>query len=493
MRRDMKKYFSKLTLAIVLALVMGLAFAGVAVASPVTPLADEYLQVGITKRLQMDDGTAIPNANFWFTFTQVVPVADSTPPAFVPWTAAPPAAVPAIANPTIAFPHAVYSNPAQVAVNFGAITWPHAGQFFFVVQEVPNTNPLIAACPYQSMIYDDSAFMIIVTVGNFVEDGVPTLRITNIIATELIVETPPTWVPGTEPGQGTWTGGEWVQVYPKDELEYRPGTYIPDPGTPGEYIWDRDPSQILFVNQYVYNRDQRPDNDDCYQVARLSVTKTVVDRAGVDPTRVHADLTTPFTFSTTLTVGSTAVAAHVAAGNNFVLAPTITAYVQERNLAGNWVNVTPAQTVTFTLNLSGPSPNYTGATYTAPDFQLTDNQRLRFPADVPAGTTVSTIERARANWSVNSVDFDGREIVGPPGTPNTEVTANSATLTPPGVVTTAGNNAMNFNNFYHWSPIMGLFIGSMPFMMALLGATVLLAMMVASRSRQRIEQLPIAY
>ena len=486
-----------MTLAIVLALVMGLAFAGVAVASPVTPLDPADKWVGITKELQMDFGTAIPNANFWFTFTQVVPVQGAAPPAFVPWTAAPPAAVPAITNPTIGFPHAVYSNPAQVAVDFGAITWPHAGQFFFVIQEVPNTNPAIAACPYQSMIYDDSAFLLIVTVGNFVENDVPTLRITNIIATELIVDTPPTWVPGAAPGQGTWTGGEWIQVYPKDELEYRPGVYIPDPGTPGEYIWDRDPSEILFVNQYVYNRSPVNDtgNDD-YQVARLSVTKTVVDRAGADPTRVHADLTTPFTFNTTLTIGATAVAAHVATNNNFVLAPTITAYVQERNLAGDWVNVLDANDdpieVVFTLTPANPTVA-TGATYTGPDFQLTDNQRLRFPADVPAGTTVSTIERAQANWSVDSVNFDNREIVGSPGTPNTAVTANSATLTPPGVVTTAGNNAMNFNNFYHWSPIMGLFIGSMPFMMALLGATVLLAMMVASRSRQRIEQLPIAY
>ena len=497
-----------MTLAIVLALVTGLAFAGVAMATPVTPLADEYLQVGITKRLQMDPGTAIPEANFWFTFTQVTQVPNSAPPEFVTWTAAPPAAAPlapGIANPTIGFPHAVYSNPAQVAIDFGAFEWPHAGQFHFVIQEIPNTNPAIAACQYQSIIYDDTAWLLVVTVGNFVENDVPTLRIIDIFATALDTVNQPTWVPGTNPGEGTWGPGEWVRPEPKAPIEYRPGDYIPDPGNPGYYIWDRDPSEILFVNQYVYNRSPVNDtqNDD-YQVARFSVTKTVVDRPN-DPTRVHADLTTPFTFNTTLTVGPTAVAAHVAANNNFVLAPTITAYVQERNLAGDWVNVLDANddpiSVVFTLTPANPTVA-TGATYTGPDFQLTDNQRLRFPADVPAGTTVSTIERARASWSVESVYWYGTEpaatpIVTTPAAPaaaNTAVTADSSTLiSPNGHVSTEGDEVMAFNNFFHWTPDSGLLLSSMPFMAALLAATVLLAMMVASRSRQRIEQLPIAY
>ena len=453
----MKKHFSKLTLAIILALVMGLSFAGIAFAEngPVTPLEDPT--VDITKELVMDPGTAVPDSTFTFTFSQVVAVPDSDPWTFIPRPANSTTDAVTIPNQIIDFlPNG--ANPGVITLDLGAINWPHAGQFFFVVQETPNTNPDIATDPNQSMIYDDTAWLLMVSVGNFYDaNDAPIVRITTIQIAGL--------TPGTEPG-------EW-------------------------YMEDKDEEdELLFRNQYVYNRP--PENDTNQENARLAITKEVVGL-----TRVHADLTTPFTFDATLTIGATAVAAHFATGNTFTLPASITAYVQNyvpgaSGAPSTWVNVAPPVPVTFTGNFTAPVGATPGSiTFTSPSpdgFQLTDGQRLRFPDNVPAGTTVSVTERALPNWAVQSARFDGAGTWGfATGGYNTAVTADSATLTPPGVVTTAGNNSMDFANRFYHSEIMGLVIGSMPFMVALLGATVLLAMMVASRSRQRIEQLPIAY
>ena len=56
----------------------------------------------------------------------------------------------------------------------------------------------------------------------------------------------------------------------------------------------------------------------------------------------------------------------------------------------------------------------------------------------------------------------------------------------------AGNSAA-FTNAHQAIEIMGLVIASMPFITALVLSTALLAMMVATRSRKRIESLPIAH
>ena len=487
----MKKYFSKLTLAIVLALVMGLAFAGVAMATPV-PLTDAQATLGITKRIDMDTGTALPESNFQFRFTQLVMTADG----LVPRVNVPTTTIDArpITNQSIGFPHAHYSNPAQTSIGLNSLTWPHAGQFFFMIDEIPNTNAAITANPNRVMTYDTSQFLLIVTVSNVVVDGNEVTRITGIQTGRL--EGGPTYTPGPSGGPGTWGPGYWLPPTEKDgEGTYRPGEYIPDPDGPG--TWVTDPSRVLFVNEYV-NNEPPPLNDDPTQVALLSVEKRVGANRG------YADLTTPFTFDLTLTVGPTAVAAHFATTNTFTLPNTITAHVQNyvpgaSGAPGTWVDVAPPVSHTFTGDFTAPVGATPGSiTYTSPapaGFQLTDGQRLRFPDTVPAGTTVLLTERGQANWRLQAATFDGRthaSWTAAAGTYGNPATVNTTQLDPIGTVVRAGSTLELTNGFF-WSPVSGLFVGSMPFMVALLGATVLLAMMVASRSRQRIEQLPIAY
>ena len=527
MRRNMKKYFSKLTLAIVVALVMGLAFAAPAMATP-TPLDATNAFLSVTKELRMDPGTAIPDGvTFEFMFTQVVP-RSGTAPNLVGWTFElkdPP--VPGIQIPGQSLtypadlidpqpdPGFVFDQNGNVVLGYLAQTypgfdlrtlnWPHAGNFFFVVTERANTNPSIdTGNPYESILYCDRAFLLIVSVGNFMVDGNEVQLAYNVQVASLGTDNAPIYTPGTAGGPGTWEDGDyWWNVIEK-RWDYRPGQYIPDPGNPGYYIWSPEPSCLWFINQYSYNQpgnDLGNDvgNDIDLESARFSIEKTIVGES-----RVHADLNTLFTFDATLTIGPITVAAHFADGNGFELPTTITAAVQEQNAAGEWVNVDPFTPVVFNRQFLGTGPNYTGIIFVSPTpagFQLADGQRLRFPDNVPAGTTVAVTERALtgwapqfANWTENDGTvrpFPGGFLTGGYGQP---LSVNSATqLTPPGFVTTAGDEVIDFGNRFQYVPLMGLFVASMPIVMALLGATVLLAMMVASRSRQRIEQLPIAY
>ena len=528
MRRDMKKYFSKLTLAIVVALVMGLAFAAPALADPLdVPLNPADLFLSITKRIDMDAGTDVPDARFDFAFTQVVPVPGVTPgegASFVP-RATITGDRPGLVNiplqsihfpdnmvPGGAAPDTVYGELGRgtnAGLDLGEMNWPHAGNFFFVVQEIPDTNTAIAADPRQSMLYDDTVWMLAVTVMNYVDStGNEVLRIRQILVYELGGATAPVWNPPVGSTPGFWGPGQWVAGEKQDE--YRQGQWNPGtPGQPGSWDDDNTPSCILFENQYADNRtpgndtgNDRPGNEDCQQTARFSITKTVVG-----PTRANADLTTDFAFTATLNIGAVTVAAHLAADNEFTLPATIRAFVQEQNAAGEWEDIIDdgpppgARFVVFTRNYVPPIGDTTGITYTPRDgdFMLRDGQRLRFAANVPSGTTAVVTERALDNWAVQSVHFTesggAERLIGgfPADNYGSAFTADSGTLVPPGVVTSAGNESMDFGNRFFYSPLMGLVIGSMPFMVALFAATVLLAMMVASRSRQRIEQLPIAY
>ena len=487
----MKKHFSKLTLALILALVMGLAFAAPALAEGPQPLEGDDLLLGITKTILSPPGTAVPDSTFIFEFEQfmVGPEGGLVPRGTGPAGNTVPGLV-TIADQTITFPADQVGPDANVGqvggstpplgFDMGTITWPHAGDFFFVITERANTNPAIDSDPLQSMTYDNRAWLLIVSVGNFTIDGAEVPRIVQIQVARF---TPPVWNPPVDGYPGYWyPEGSWSDA---KEPYYRPGVWNPPvDGYPG--YWEVPLSSILFENTYVDNRT----DPDAY---RLVISKAV----GYN--RTFADLTTDFAFTAVLTIPVEAVVAHLDPGNTFTLPATITANTQEQNAAGNWVNVSPAVPVTFTLTAvpaGATGADITGFTYVpAADFLLRDGQRLAFPSGVPAGTTVSVTERALENWALESAYFDGRtraEWAAAPGAYGSTITVDTATLDPVGTVTSAGSE-MDLTNRFFRTTITGLVIGSMPFMVALLGATVLLAMMVASRSRQRIEQLPIAY
>ena len=472
----MKKYFSKLTLAIILALVMGLAFAAPAMAST-TPLAPQYLFLGITKDLQMPVGTVIPNTVFEFSFRQAVvnpPDHATAPNRVIPRPADTVQPMPmTIDNQTINFPADLVavngtSNIGQLGgatppngFDMGTLTWPHAGQFFFIVNELHNTNPLIddVANTQETLTYCETSWLLLVTVINYEGD----LRISNIQVSRLDPITPPSWVGGVPGTPGHWTGGEWTHV--KDNFTYRPGVYVPGaPGTPGE--WTLAPSSIRFTNHYAYRMVTELVNP------ALAISKTVQGPL--------ANQERQFVFNLTFTIPTSAVLANIWDINDPIVA-TVT------DTAGVPIPGRTPATITFT----------TGMNPTA-EFTLSHDEQLRFTT-LPAGTTYTITETGVPNYvAESSVRSGGGAFVvtgsqsetGPVGENHT-ATGLVSNAAPTGAPTPL--NLAAFLNTNHTPEIMGLVVGSMPFVIALFGATVILAMMVASRSRQRIEQLPIAY
>ena len=489
----MRKYFSKLTLAIVLALVMGLAFAGVAVADPPAPrapLAPELQIMSITKDLNMPPGTTMPNAVFEFSMRQVVPNPDG--PGYIPRDAQPapipaaPAAVPGMVNQTITFPADLvmtdgWSNIGQVGgatapngFDLGAINWPHAGQFFFVIEELRDTNPAIDNDPLRSLTYDSTAWLLLVTVINY--DG--GLHISKIQVASLNTVTDPTWNEGQGGQPGYYTGGTYVIIDKKDH--YRPGVYVPGPdGTPGH--WTIPPSDILFVNDYL--SFTVPGNDDgTLADPALAISKEVVGEL--------ANQILQFNFTMNLDLP------------NSVLLPNWNLYGQDIVATitdSDGVPIPGRDPVVFAWPATTPAP-WAAPSWTNVAFTLAHGEELRFPI-LPAGTVFSVTEAATPNYAASAVVITGANAPVNYGS-NAAANVNIELSTGDHFVSDArgagdpgpflGNTAA-FTNTDHTPEILGLFIGSMPFMVALIGATVLLAMMVASRSRQRIEQLPIAY
>ena len=466
-----------MTLAIILALVMGLAFAAPAMASSLPPLSGplpaEMLRLGITKNLYMPPGTVIPNASFHFSFRQAVINANGDA---VPRNPAEPQPMAVtIPNQIINFPAdyvlteadgwsnigqlgGAVTNPAEGGFNLGSITWPHAGQFFFIVEELHNTNAAIGLDPLQSLSYSNEAWLLMVTVINYEGE----LRIARI----QIAEADPsdrTWNAGTGPGEGYWTGG----VYEfEDKVEnYRPGIYVPGgPGEPGSWLANRGPSELRFRNDFFRTHEYSLTNP------ALAVSKAVDGPL--------ANQERQFNFSLTLTIPPSTV------------------------LAGAWDTTVPVvATVTDAAGVAIPGRTPatidfgTGMAPTA-TFTLSHGEQLRFPT-LPIGTTYTVTEAATPNYAARATVTSGGTQTSQVGGITVAYVNQERVAT--GLVSnaTAGPgapyNLAAFLNTNHTPEIYGLFVGSMPFVIALFGATVILAMMVASRSRQRIEQLPIAY
>ena len=454
----MKRYFSKMTLALIVALVMSLAIAIPAMADPL-PAEGDPLEVGITKELNMPPGTTIPESVFQFTMTQVVPVADSAPATFN--TTIP-------AGSSVTFTHAAGSNdpanPGDLEIwfpsgtgNLGTtgdildgITWPHAGDFYFVIREVPNTNTapsVTALAPNEHMVYSDQVFVLQVRVANVDGNLIPRLGFAYVGS------------PGTpgEPG----TPDTWHQVGPKLN-ELRPGT----PGTPGEPGTDPildDPSQIRFINDFT--RDSLDDDD-----WALGIQKMI--------TGEFANMELDFSFDASLTIPTLALTRTVP------FTGPITATVVNATTGDP---VIPARTVTFTGTTTGTGPGETPALVLSATFDLGHNERLHIPG-LPAGTVFGVLETQIPEYAATAVVTRGGVAV---ETVTGAVGANVGTT--PTYIDDSGMNRAAFTNDHNAPPFTGLVIGSMPFLTLLLGATLILAMMMAARSRQRIEQLPVAH
>ena len=441
---------------------LGVAIPAMAAETPPEPL--NQVQVGLTKEINMPPGTTTPASTFSFTFAQMVPAPVVYPATesvgFVIGSTSPAATM---LDRTISFTAGApnvdqwWSGAPGSTDRHGNIlegaTWPHAGVFTFLVRETANTNTAIAANPLETMNYDDSAFILQVQISNCPVNG--------------LVPTTAVLMPGTE-----GTDGEWVGELPK--LRYVPGT----PGTP-PYTSVVNPSELLFVNEFIRTVD--PTDPDA---AALVITKTIDTLH-----REHADLTTLFNFTVELT-------AYAPLLPYTALPSTLGAIIVESD------GVTP-------VDMTGRAPiDYTvvtttgaGASSTATvTFQMRDGERLHIPA-LAAGTTWVTTEAAHSRFMprVDVTVGGGTPIAlpgiyhatdNPTGTATGFLNVNTAMPTGNRILTDTGANAGDFVNRYDYSPITGLVIGSMPVLVALIVATLVLAMMVASRSRQRIEQMP---
>ncbi|MCL2438018.1 MAG: hypothetical protein FWC99_02845 [Coriobacteriia bacterium] len=441
----MKKYLSKLTFAVALALVMSLGIAGIAVADPV---ARERLDVAITKELNMPAGTIVPASSFTFTFAQITPAPEPNEDEWVIGAPAP-ESVATVPNAVITIPAGttpITENPMwQVTDVLENATWPHAGDFFFMIRETANTNPTIAANPAERMTYDDSAFFLHVRVANCPVTGnyVPTQAIARVLI-------------GTHVTEGHYV--RWGEG--PDKIRYYPGTEDP--------IYDDkliDPSEIHFINDFA-----RINN------LPLEVSKTTVGD--------YANLSLLFPFEVQLVIPALA------------LAGTPTSTPPGPLFAGPVVGVVVDSTTgdpvvpTRTVTVTGTLPNITVET------ELSDNESIRF-AGLPTGTTFVVTETQHEDYSATAdVTIGGAlSATSPHGDAGPGSAGDDLTVPATGayIVTDGGANAADFTNSHHPPTMSGLVITSMPLLAVLIAAAVLLAMMVASRSRQRVEQMPAAF
>ena len=396
----------------------------------VPAMASLTMATDLNKTLLMPNGVVL-NDPMVFNFNFAAQPAAATPPAM------PTQAAPTIANQsvTVAAGQAAGTTdlaPVLQAMLTANMATLNAGTVDWIVTEVvPSPNPSAAG-----VTYDTSRFLLRVHIANHMVGGV--------------VQTPPLIISA-------------VEVFPITSA----------PGATPLLLGDKLP-HIPFTNAFV------PPTGDATNPP-LVVSKTII---GND--FAHANLGTLFRFNMTLT------------------APTIPAptppvpglVITQPVLPG-----TPAGTFTATI-VSGPGAgtpiadrpsavNFVGGVAT-PHFELRHGERLVFPT-LPAGTTYTITEIGTPNFTPFADITVGGNVVPPQLTAG--IGQNLVVPADRGLVSNAGNpvnNRADFENQYHWAPPQGLVIENAPFF-AVGFAALALTLMMASRSRKRIEEMPIAY
>ena len=491
-------------LALSIALITSLGVAGVAHAASVPTTALPNL--GITKVLDKTEGALSPALNFDFRLTQAQRVGGApaegdivgadfevmtTPTASINTT-----------DRRISFAASTFgTGQTELRLNYpsgGAgfntatafaagdidILFPHAGTFHFFLEEMRppvftgNDAAMAAdaaANPNSSvtLTYSEVVYLLTFEVRNV--DG--QLRVTGVFAQEATPGTDDTTgtpaQPGTDPTR-TWNAQtKRFDVFPGEPGD--PGSACTS-GTPGTPAIILDPSSLSFTNFFTRINNGDFDNP-AFQVRKFTP----------DVERLF-DLTIQFSTTTTLTIPP-----QIFADSN-VATPSLTATAAPevvRGTGADRVVVTDANVVV------------TGTGTAADPFIVTADlrvgDRLVFPI-LPVGTVFGTTEFQHVDYAGRGEVNVGGNLVGTFGIINLE--NRGADVVVPDLpghfvsnATVDGNfaNSIDFHNDIVRPPVTGLVIGSMPALVVLLGATLLLAMMVASRSRQRIEAMPIAY
>ncbi|MCL2606207.1 MAG: DUF5979 domain-containing protein [Coriobacteriia bacterium] len=429
-----RKFGVKLLLALVLAVALSMTVAVPAMADiSVVPNT-----VRITKEITSEPGTTIPALTWTFDIEYVAgAIAGVTAPGNTTMTVAN-IAVPDYTVPVLAFSTApVISHAPAPATGAGQVTFPHAGIFIFRVTERESVTPAIPSTA--DIDWSDATYYMHVGVINTASGGLEV----NAIGIWSEAGTPGT--PGgtkVDPGDGT------------------------DPDFAG--------GAFRFINHYTDTPEGNLTN------YALAVTKTVTGQQGNNQQLFN------YTMAITIPVGARPSATDTPPTVTFNPPAEIT------NSAGVPVGDAGRPPIPMTFGTNGE------LTVT---FQLRHGEQLRIPT-LPNGSTftVTETELSVPNFTVHA---SAMRVIGgvtpgtafPSGTPG-YVVLNDADLVVPvegSAISGAGRNGVDFTNEYQTVTVTGLFVGSVPFVVALALVTALLAMMVASRSRRRIEELPIAY
>jgi len=501
----MKKYLSRLTFALVVALVMsvGVAIPAMAAENGNGPTALTPVEVGITKELNMPWGTTTPAATFNFQIRQLEYPVTGLPddddlvymdPAEVtlPSTGQMNVVYAAGAGPnrqgTSTDP---YFSDVRVAVRgsgpetniLANVVWPRADLFSFEIREVVPTASTNTFADYEFMTYDVNIFVL-------------TVRTAWCPVAELYLPVQSFAWPG-------FPGTDGYYYFDGKLTHIRPGQPGQDPGS-----WVVDPSEIRFVNNF-YRETPRGGDDPDY--ASFALTKQIRQTQEND---IYADPNLYFSFDTTLTIPAVAMQPMSSADNAFAASTgtiTVTGFIIDEN--DDPVMTTGASPVQRTVTFTGTpvrvyytpnegTPVWVSTTLvlsnTAP-IELRHNQTMIVPT-LPAGTIFEVTELQDDRYYV----YDLSVYVGGIPVPLSAVRPGGVTLpTAVGADVTVGplyiidipetrGGCVTFMNAFRYVPITGLIIGSMPFLVGLIAATLVLAMMVSSRSRKRIEQLPVA-
>ena len=175
-----------------------------------------------------------------------------------------------------------------------------------------------------------------------------------------------------------------------------------------------------------------------------------------------ANLVTPFSFTLTLT-------------NPTFTPPVIGTVTAEIVNATTGASFAPPRNVNLTAGTNTP-------------FTLVHNEKLRIP-ELPAGTRFQVTEAARAQFMPQATVAGSIPVLPATGT-YPQQAVDTALPTGTYIIHQVDLNRTSFTNTYVWDVPMGLLITSTPWI-ALGVVALLLALLLATRNRKRIEEIPL--
>lgn len=420
------KFLTTLTLALVLCL--STAVTAFAAGGPITGTEDEPAAAGISKILEMNEGTTTPNTTFTFKVKSTS----------VDGQLGTATNMPVIADQTISFTST--DDPAPVggkkivqketANIFAGVTWPHAGVYTYTITEVQNSYTELTG---EDMEYSQGEYEVSVYVENKADgSGFYIAAIGALIIT-----------PGS-PGQA----GD-------DKVDPTPGG---DPDIEGDF------SKMTFTN--VFEKTKGGTDPEDPEDVSFSISKTV--------TGAYAEMDKFFEFNMTLTQAATLPTSP---------AMTYKAYVLDAD--GDVVTSTD-HAASALLAQDAALKTYIKVTAGVPViFKLQHDQTL-VVTEALVGTKYAVTETGVADYTP-SVDV----VVDGSTAQTTNAAAGASLQAKFGgnalILVGEDDNSADFTNAYKTVTPTGIGLNDLPFIMMLVLAAGALVTFVAVRYRKRAQ------